>query len=620
MKSSQILKKSKHQKHQNIITHQSQILENGQEMVQSLQNKHQKVIITTSSQSLINQNRPKLYKIQSRMISQKKLSMQESHQENNQMTSNDNQDTSLPSIQTTILSQTSVQESITKEKGLKPFWNNLSKEISKRLWLPLKTDLQDLDLITFNGCSNNMEQFLNHWTRKNWIPEMTYFQTLWKSSLYSQQDTMVEENTNPDNLNQRRIVTKKIRFYPNQIQKKYFHKCFFTHRYFYNKAIKEINNRYESRKKEFQESKTCVHCNDNKVDNSFTCQKHMNNPLPWKLNITLPSIRKSVMKSNSEIKGTKDEWQSEIPFDTRGLAIQDAITAYLSSISNLKNGNITRFDLKFKTKVSNRHIFWVDHRALKFKKDQWHLFQQKLKDNSVIRFRNKTKDIIPLIIESDFKIMNDRGSYYLVMTFEEDKVDKVSQERINMVGLDPGVRSFQTGYGLDGKCFESGKKQSEQIKKIYDRIDLLKSKQEEKNKRSSRYNMKKRVLKLGKKIYDVVSNLHNQIGSYLCKNYDFIFLPRFESSGMQESYKLQSVTKRMMNSLRHFDFQCKMRCLCDKYGKRLYLVSEEYTSKTCGGCGIVNNVGGSKDYKCKCGVDIDRDMNGARNILIKSLL
>jgi transposase len=49
------------------------------------------------------------------------------------------------------------------------------------------------------------------------------------------------------------------------------------------------------------------------------------------------------------------------------------------------------------------------------------------------------------------------------------------------------------------------------------------------------------------------------------------------------------------------------------------LVSEEYTSKTCGGCGSLNCVGGSKEYKCECGVDIDRDMNGARNILIKSL-
>ena len=73
-------------------------------------------------------------------------------------------------------------------------------------------------------------------------------------------------------------------------------------------------------------------------------------------------------------------------------------------------------------------------------------------------------------------------------------------------------------------------------------------------------------------------------------------------------------------SLRHFDFQSKMRCLCEKYDKRLYLVSEEYTSKTCGGCGIVNNIGGGKEYRCECGVDIDRDINGARNILIKSLL
>lgn len=34
---------------------------------------------------------------------------------------------------------------IEKEKNLKPFWNNLSREISKKLWLPTKTDCADCD-------------------------------------------------------------------------------------------------------------------------------------------------------------------------------------------------------------------------------------------------------------------------------------------------------------------------------------------------------------------------------------------------------------------------------------------------------------------------------------------
>jgi transposase len=355
------------------------------------------------------------------------------------------------------------------------------------------------------------------------------------------------------------------------------------------------------------------------MDNYFTCNDHSDKSLPWKLNISLPSLRKSVMKSNSELKGTREEWQSDIPYDTRSLGINDAVSMYLSATSNMKNGNIRNFRLKYKSRKSNRHIFWVDHRALKKKKNRWCIFQQKLKKESILRFRSKNQNCIPNVIESNFKIMKDRGNYYLLITREEEISENKESDVSNMVSLDPGVRTFQTGFGVNGTCFEAGKRQTEMIKRLHVKIDYLKSKQSESNKRSSVYHMKKRLEIWNKKIYDMVSDLHNQFGSFLCKGYDKIFLPRFETSGMQESYKLRSVTKRMMSSLRHFDFQSKLKCLCDKYGKKLYLVSEEYTSKTCGFCGFLNDVGESKEYKCDCGVDMDRDMNGARNILIKSL-
>lgn len=54
-------------------------------------------------------------------------------------------------------------------------------------------------------------------------------------------------------------------------------------------------------------------------------------------------------------------------------------------------------------------------------------------------------------------------------------------------------------------------------------------------------------------------------------------------------------------------------------GNILYIVDESYTSKTCGRCGNLNNkLGGNKIYKCtNCNLVIDRDINGARNILLK---
>ncbi|WP_307731330.1 zinc ribbon domain-containing protein [Microseira wollei] len=45
------------------------------------------------------------------------------------------------------------------------------------------------------------------------------------------------------------------------------------------------------------------------------------------------------------------------------------------------------------------------------------------------------------------------------------------------------------------------------------------------------------------------------------------------------------------------------------------------TSKTCGSCGYIHHkLGGAKVFKCpRCGVRIPRDVNGARNILLRAL-
>lgn len=55
-------------------------------------------------------------------------------------------------------SQTLDQVSILKERDSKGFWKESSKAISKKLWLPTKTDLQGLDLHYLNGFSNNTMQ------------------------------------------------------------------------------------------------------------------------------------------------------------------------------------------------------------------------------------------------------------------------------------------------------------------------------------------------------------------------------------------------------------------------------------------------------------------------------
>ncbi len=415
------------------------------------------------------------------------------------------------------------------------------------------------------------------------------------------------------------MVTQKIRIYPNKQQKELFNKCFGAHRFFYNKTISLINKKYECKRKEFTDSKTCIHCTDDKFEDKFVCQKHLNKPLPWKLNITHFSLRKEIMKNDDKLE-TDELWQKEIPHATRDLSIKDGVTSYKSCITNKKRGNIQQFKLNFISRKKSSKIFWVDDKALKIKNKKIYIFQKRLNKNCILRTRNLQKEKLPEKINSDSKIFYDRGAYYLVITKYQEKIELVEKENnlLNSISLDPGVRTFQTAYSPNGNVYKMGEFQIEQMKSIHKKIDLLKSVKELSKKRRTKYNLKKKILKLEFNLFNITNNLHNQCASMLARTYNNILLPTFGTSMMLQGDLCSSVNRRMQG-LSHYKFQQKMRQLCNKYNSNLYLIDESFTTKTCGCCGYTkDDVGSSKIYKCdKCPYTCDRDIHGARNIWLK---
>lgn len=132
---------------------------------------------------------------------------------------------------------------------------------------------------------------------------------------------------------------------------------------------------------------------------------------------------------------------------------------------------------------------------------------------------------------------------------------------------------------------------------------------------------KKKKSKLRSRIKHLVDELHWKTIGYLTQNYDTILLPEFPISQMVRKKNISKRTKRLMYSYRFYQFKMRLESKCIENGCQLLIVDESYTSKTCGGCGCQNEkLGGSKEFECpSCGVEIDRDANGARNILIKNL-
>ncbi len=91
---------------------------------------------------------------------------------------------------------------------------------------------------------------------------------------------------------------------------------------------------------------------------------------------------------------------------------------------------------------------------------------------------------------------------------------------------------------------------------------------------------------------------------------------------MVRGKKLSKSTKRMMYTYKFYQFKQRLLNKCKEHGNKCLVVDESYTTKTCGKCGNLNReLGSSKTFKCpnsKCKVVLDRDVNGARNIAIKT--
>jgi len=198
-------------------------------------------------------------------------------------------------------------------------------------------------------------------------------------------------------------------------------------------------------------------------------------------------------------------------------------------------------------------------------------------------------------------------------------------ERI--ISLDPGVRTFQTGYDPTGAVFEWGKGDMSRVTRLGYAIDQLVSRSTEKTLKSKkRKKLKKAEHRMRLKIKHLIKDCHRKLAKFLCEAFDVILLPSFETSQMvtkegPKKRKINSKTVRQMLTWSHYGFKQTLLSKAREYPwVEVKIVNEAYTSKTCTWCGLINDkLGGSKTFRCKsCGTVVDRDYNGARNIYLKN--
>jgi putative transposase len=236
-----------------------------------------------------------------------------------------------------------------------------------------------------------------------------------------------------------------------------------------------------------------------------------------------------------------------------------------------------------------------------------------LKSDSKISMGKKTiKKHRNLVIDHDCRLVKQKNVFWVIIPIPIEITDK--KPPINYCGIDPGVKTFMTSFGNNG-CIEH--KHNEKILKDLDnKIKLLKDRRRTKQHRVH----KKKINRIEIRKANLVDELHWRTINRLLKMNDFIFYGDIKSHGIVKNGNNINLNTDM-NNLKFFKFKQRLLFKSIERGKKVYETQEHFTTQTCSFCGSMYKPGLSRVYECKnCKKHIGRDVNAAKNILMKGIL
>lgn len=328
----------------------------------------------------------------------------------------------------------------------------------------------------------------------------------------------------------------------------------------------------------------------------------------FKLNCTLKTMRAKFI--NNEVYKDNNTWMLEVPYDIRDSILSDLLHNYKTNFAKNKKFNIkfrSKKDLKYSMDVLAK--YWKSGKASKFYK----LYQMDFERSS--QKLHKLPATSRLVYE---RLLN---KWTLVVPMKKEVIECVKNDTI--IALDPGVRSFLTSYDTVGNSFEFGKNDIECLARLLHYRNKLRAKMDNKDTRAKkRRKYRKAMLRINKKMKNMVNDVHRKLIIFLVKNYKEIHIPKLN---FHKFSKISKKTRAKSAAWNHCLFVDRLVSYCKSQQQlqktNVIVCTEEYTSKTCSCCGnIKRDLGANKVYKCsKCNKVFDRDINAAKNILLKSL-
>lgn len=348
--------------------------------------------------------------------------------------------------------------------------------------------------------------------------------------------------------------SRKIRVYPTQEQKKTLNNWFGVSRFAYNKTVEFL--------------------------------KQPDTKAQWK-SIKTPLLHEM------------PEWSKEVPYQIKSVAIRDCCQAVSNAKKKFKQTGKFN-EVKFRSKKRGDNNLFIPQSAVS-KDGVYHTILGKLKTAEPLWKPNH-----------DCRFVFQNGRYFVIVPIDV-AVKRPENQRLSACALDCGVRTFQTVFSKE-LILKVGEHDFQRIFRYCYALDKLISRK--KKERSNKFN--KAMQRIRWKVRDLIDEIHNKIALTLCRMFDVIYIPIFETRDMVS--KLKHKTSRAMLGWAHYRFKMKLKSKAEEYSCKVIDCTEEYTSKTCGNCGEISSIGGKEVWICKhCGCVHDRDINGARNILLKQL-
>ena len=222
---------------------------------------------------------------------------------------------------------------------------------------------------------------------------------------------------------------------------------------------------------------------------------------------------------------------------------------------------------------------------------------------------------LPEKVNHTVKILRTPTKRYIMIEPYKLSIENQDRKDKNMVFIDPGSKIFLNCYDPEGTIIKIGENDLSKIARLLHYSSKIQSKKSKTKKKNKKKRLRQSLLKNNEKIRNMVKDMHNKASKFLCEKYTNIYIPKLNFHTMTN---LGKKYKEKLKSLKLCSFVDCLKNQSIKYNSQVKIVTEEYTTKTCGSCGIMGKCGKKRVFNCKnCKVSLDRDDNGSRNIMIK---